>query len=125
MIARRLFSENVKLMTRCEKIKNRLTINNSLLKHVTSSTYAVFRIFDVLTHNVRVVDVQTKNQQKIIKRIKKQNEILHSNLKITKMTWLKNVVNNEKKLSSFIIEIYNVEQTNRLIKDICFTSTRI
>jgi hypothetical protein len=86
MIARRLFNENVKLMTRSEKIKNKLTINNSLLKHVTSSTYAVFRIFDVLAHDVRVVDVQTKNQQKIIKRIKKQNEILHSSLKITKMT---------------------------------------
>ncbi len=62
MIARRLFNENVKLMIRSEKIKNKLTINNSLLKHVTSSTYAVFRIFDVLTHDVRVVDVQTKNQ---------------------------------------------------------------
>jgi hypothetical protein len=86
MIARRLLNENVKLMTRSEKIKNKLTINNSLLKHVTSSTYTVFRIFDVLAHDVRVVDVQTKNQQKIIKRIKKQNKILHSNLKIAKMT---------------------------------------
>jgi hypothetical protein len=86
MIARRLLNENVKLMTRFEIIKNRLTINNSLLKHVTLSTYAVFKIFDVLIHDVRVVDVQTKNQQKIIKRIKKQNEILHSNLKITRMT---------------------------------------
>jgi hypothetical protein len=57
MIARRLLSENVKLMTRSEKIKNKLTINNSLLKHVTSSIYAVFRIFDVLAHDVRVVDV--------------------------------------------------------------------
>jgi mevalonate kinase len=38
MIARRLLSENVELMTRFEKIRNRLTINNSLLKHVTSST---------------------------------------------------------------------------------------
>jgi hypothetical protein len=33
------------------------------------------------------------------------------------MTWLKSVVNSEKKLSSLIVEIYNVEQTNRLIKD--------
>jgi Mg2+ and Co2+ transporter CorA len=57
MIARRLLNENVKLMIRFEKIKNNLTINNSLLKYVTSSTYAVFKIFDVLTHNVRIVDV--------------------------------------------------------------------
>jgi hypothetical protein len=33
------------------------------------------------------------------------------------MTWFKSVVNNKKKLSSLIVEIYNVEQTNRLIKD--------
>ncbi len=57
MIARRLLNENVELMTCFEKIRNKLTINNSLLKHVTSSTYAVFRIFDVLAHDVRVVDI--------------------------------------------------------------------
>jgi cell division FtsZ-interacting protein ZapD len=57
MIARRLLNENVELMIRFEKIKNQLTINNSLLKHVTSSTYVVFRIFDVLTHDLRVVDI--------------------------------------------------------------------
>jgi hypothetical protein len=33
------------------------------------------------------------------------------------MTWFKSVVNSEKKLSLLIVEIYSVEQTNRLIKD--------
>jgi hypothetical protein len=117
MIARRLLNENVELMTRSKKIRNRSTINNSLLKHVTLSTYAVFKTFDVLAYDVRVVDVQTKNQQKIIKRIKKQNEILHSSLQIARMTRSKNVVNNEKKLSSLIVKIYSAEQIDRLIKD--------
>ncbi len=126
MIAQRLLSENVKLMTRSEKIKKRLTISNSLLKHVASSTYVVFRIFDVFAHDVRVVDVQTKNQQKIIKRMKKQNETLHSSLKIAKMTWSKNVVNSEKKLSSLIVKIYSVEQIDRLIKnDLFYEYTQI
>ncbi len=93
---RRLFNENIELMTRSKKIKNWLIFDNSLLKHVTSSTYVVSKIFEMLIHDVRVVDVQTTNQQKIIRRIKKQNEILHSSLKIVKITWSKSVVNNEK-----------------------------
>ncbi len=64
VITRRLFNKNIKLMTRSKKIKNRLIFNNSLLKHVISSTYVVLRIFEILTHDVRVVDVQTKNHRK-------------------------------------------------------------
>jgi hypothetical protein len=85
MTTRRLFSENIKLMTRSKKIKNRLIFDNSSLKHVISSTYVMSKIFEMLIHDVRVVDVQTTNQQKIIRRIKKQNEILHSSLKIVKI----------------------------------------
>jgi hypothetical protein len=82
---RRLFSENIELMTRSKKIKNRLIFSNSLLRHVISSTYAMFKIFEVLIDDVRVIDIQTKNQQKIIRRIKKQNEILHSSLQIVRV----------------------------------------
>jgi hypothetical protein len=58
-------------MTRLKKIKNRLIFYNSLLKHVISLIYAVLKTFQMLTHDVRVVDVQTNNSQKIIRRIKK------------------------------------------------------
>ncbi len=85
MTTRRLFSENVKIITRSEKAKNRLTISNSLMKHVASSAYATLRTFEVLAHDVRVIDVQTINQQKIIQRIERQNEVLHSNLRIARV----------------------------------------
>ncbi len=85
MTIKRLFNENVKLITRSKKIKNRLTINNSLMKNVVSSTYAMSRIFEILIHEMRIIDVQTSNQQKIIRRIEKQNKILHSNLRIAKV----------------------------------------
>jgi hypothetical protein len=85
MTTKRLFNENVKLITRSKKIKNRLIINNSLMKNVASSAYAMSRIFEILTHEVRVIDVQTSNQQKIIRRIEKQNEILHSSLRIARI----------------------------------------
>ncbi len=85
MTTKRFFNENVKIITHSKKIKNHLTINNSLMKHVASSTYATLRTFEVLIHDVRVIDVQTINQQKIIQRIEKQNEILHSSLRIAKV----------------------------------------
>jgi hypothetical protein len=85
MTTRRLFNENVKLIIRSKKVKNRLIINNSLMKNVASSAYAMSRIFEILTHEVRVIDVQTSNQQKIIRRIEKQNEILHSSLRIARI----------------------------------------
>jgi uncharacterized protein (DUF2344 family) len=66
---------------------------------------------------VRMIDVQTSNQQKIIRRIEKQNETLHSNLWIAKIVWSKNVINEKKELSSLIVKIHNAEQINRLIKN--------
>jgi hypothetical protein len=85
MTTKRFFNENVKLITRSKKIKNRLIINNSLMKNITSSTYAMSRIFEILIHEMRMIDVQTNNQQEIIRRIKKQNEILHSSLRIARI----------------------------------------
>ncbi len=117
MTTKRLFNENVKLITRLKKVKNRLTINNSLMKSVASSTYTMSRIFEILIHEMRMIDVQTSNQQKIIRRIEKQNEILHSNLRIARIIWSRNVINEKKQLSSLIVKIHSAEQINRLIKD--------
>ncbi len=117
MTTKRFFNENVKLITRSKKIKNRLIINNSLMKNVASSTYAMLKIFEILIHEMRMIDVQTNNQQKIIRRIEKQNEILHSSLRIAKIIWARSVINEEKKLSSLIVKIHNAEQINRLIKN--------
>jgi hypothetical protein len=85
MTTRRLLSEDVELITRSKETKNRLTISNSLMKNVASSAYAVSRTFEVLTHEVRVTDVQTDNQQEIIRRIEKQNETLHPGLRIARV----------------------------------------
>jgi hypothetical protein len=117
LTTRHLSSENVKMMTSTKKIKKRVIINEIFAKNIASSTYIMRRTFEVFTHDVCVVDVQTINQQKTIRKIEKQNEALHSRLKIVKIIWFKSVNNSNKKLTSLIIEIYNVEQSNRLIKD--------
>jgi hypothetical protein len=85
MMTKRFFNKNVKLIICLKKIKYRLTINNFLMKNVVSSTYAMSRIFKILIHEMQMIDVQTNNQQKIIRRIEKQNEILHSNLRIARI----------------------------------------
>jgi hypothetical protein len=85
LTTRRLSSEDVKMMTRIKKIKKRVIINEILAKNIASSTYIMRRTFEMLTHDVRVVDVQTINQQKTIHKIEKQNEVLHSKLKIVKI----------------------------------------
>jgi hypothetical protein len=117
MTTKRLFNENVKLITRSKKIKNRLIINNSLMKNVASSTYTMSRIFEILIHEMRMIDVQMSNQQEIIRRIEKQNETLHSNLRIAKVIWSRSVINEEKELFSLIVKIHSAEQINRLIKN--------
>ncbi len=61
MTTKRFFNENVKLIIRSKKIKNRLIINNSLMKNVASSTYTMSRIFEILIHEMRMIDVQTNN----------------------------------------------------------------
>jgi hypothetical protein len=61
MTTKRFFNENVKLITRSKKIKNSLTINNSLTKSVTSSTYAMSKIFEILIYEMRMIDVQMNN----------------------------------------------------------------
>jgi hypothetical protein len=85
LTTRRLSNEDVKMMTRTRKIKKRVIINETFARNIASSTYIMRRTFEVLIHDVRVVDVQTINQQKTIRRIEKQNEALHSRLKIVKI----------------------------------------
>jgi hypothetical protein len=85
LTTRRLSSENVKMMTRTEKIKKRVIISEIFAKSIASSTYIMRRTFEMLIHDVRVVDVQTINQQKTIRKIEKQNKALHSRLKIVRI----------------------------------------
>jgi hypothetical protein len=85
LTTRCLLSEDVKMMTRTKKIKKRVIINEIFAKNIASSIYIMRKTFEMLIHDVRVVDVQTINQQKTICKIEKQNETLHSRLKIVKI----------------------------------------
>jgi hypothetical protein len=82
---KRLFSDDLKLLARFEKAKERMKQDNEFLYDITSSTTTMRRIYVVLTHDVRMNNVNTFNQQKIINQIVKQNSSLHENLNIVRI----------------------------------------
>jgi hypothetical protein len=57
LMTRHLSSENVKIMTRTEKIKKRVVINEIFAKNIASSTYIIRRTLEMLTYDVRVVNI--------------------------------------------------------------------
>ncbi len=67
------------------KTKERMKQNKEFLYDITSSTTTMRRTYVVLTHDVRMSNVNTFNQQKIINQIVKQNNSLHKCLKIVRI----------------------------------------
>ncbi len=82
---KRLLSDDLKLLARFEKTKERKKQDKELLHDITSSTTAMRRTYVVLTHDVRMSNVNTFNQQTIINQIVKQNSSLHKNLNIVRI----------------------------------------
>jgi hypothetical protein len=79
---KRLFSDDLKLLARFEKTKERMKQNKKILHDITFSTTAMRCTYVVLAHNVRMSNVNTFNQQTIINQIVKQNSNLHKDLNI-------------------------------------------
>jgi hypothetical protein len=82
---KRLFNDDLKLLARFEKTKERMKQNKELLHDITFSTTAMRRTYVVLTHDVRMSNVNTFNQQTIINQIVKQNNNLHKDLNIVRI----------------------------------------
>ncbi len=83
---RRLFNENLKLFASFKKIKTRMKRDLTLMNNIISSTTTMKRTYVVLTHDVRLNSVNTFNQKAMIKKIIKQNNTLHKNLDILRLT---------------------------------------
>jgi hypothetical protein len=82
---KRLFSEDIKILTRSTKMKQKLKQNKTLLKNVISTTFLSRRIFEIMIHDVKITSINTQNQQTAIKHIVRQNASMHSNLKIARV----------------------------------------
>jgi hypothetical protein len=64
---------DMKLLARFEKTREKMKQNREYLYDITSLTTTMRRTYVVLTHDVRMSNVNTFNQQKIINQIVKQN----------------------------------------------------
>jgi hypothetical protein len=82
---KRLLNDDLKLLARFEKTRERMTQDRKLLHDITLSTTAMRRTYVVLTHDVRMSNVNTFNQQTIINQIVKQNSSLHKDLNIVRV----------------------------------------
>ncbi len=115
---KRLSSEDIEILTRSAKTKQRLKQNKTLLTNVASTTSLSRRIFEIMIHDVRMTSINTQNQQTAIEHIVRQNASMHSNLKIARVIWSKRAkVISSKKYFSLIMKIYNAATINRLIKE--------
>ncbi len=81
-----LFNENLKLFISFEKIKTRMKRDLTLMNDIISFTTTMKRIYVVLTSDVRLNNVNTLNQKTKIDKIIKQNNTLHKNLIILRVT---------------------------------------
>jgi hypothetical protein len=82
---KRLFSENIEILTRFVKTKQKLKQNKTLFKDVVMTTSLSRRTFEIMIHEIKITSINTQNQQKTITHIMRQNASMHSNLKITRV----------------------------------------
>jgi hypothetical protein len=83
---RRLSNDDVKMFIKSIEIKNKLKKNDKLSKFIIAFVHVMKKTYEIMTHDMRVVDVNTINQQKIIQKIINQNKTLHPQLQITRIT---------------------------------------
>jgi D-arabinose 1-dehydrogenase-like Zn-dependent alcohol dehydrogenase len=82
---RRLLNENLKLLASFEETRTRMKKNLALMNDITLFATTVKCTYVVLTHDMRLSNVNTLNQQKAIRNIIKQNNILHKDLNIVRV----------------------------------------
>jgi hypothetical protein len=82
---RRLFSDNIEILTQIVKTKQRLKQNKTLFKNVVMTTSLSRRTFEIMIHEVKITSINTQNQQKTITHIMRQHASMHSNLKIARV----------------------------------------
>ncbi len=78
---KRFFNEDIKILTRFVKTKQRLKQNKTLFKDVVMTIFLSRRTFEIMIHEVKITSINTQNQQKTIAHIIRQNTSMHLNLK--------------------------------------------
>ena len=114
---RKLPSGDLLVQTTMKETRDVLAKGGEWLTKVAGSVTVLRTTFAVYTHGVRVVNVNTAEQDMAIRKITEQNKRLHPTLEITRLAWPKQVAESGKSYSSIIIEVATAEMANRLIDE--------
>jgi hypothetical protein len=87
--ARRLPSGDILISTLTERARIALERSSEWLRAVTSTAEVLYTMFPVFVHGVRVQEVNTNEQKRVITAICKENSLLHPGLEITRIAWPK------------------------------------
>jgi hypothetical protein len=113
--AKRLPSGDILLSTLTEKARIELEKNNAWLRVVAPTAEVRRTTFPIFIHGVRVQGVNTNEQIRAITAIRDENSQLHPGLEITRVSWTKRAITEQKRYSSLILETASPETANRII----------
>jgi hypothetical protein len=113
--ARRLPSGDILFSTLTEKARIELEKCSDWLRAVAPTAEVRRTTFPVHVHGVRVQGIKTNDQIRTIAAIRDENSQLHPNLEITRVSWPKRTITEQKRYSSFILETASPETANRII----------
>jgi hypothetical protein len=71
--------------------------------------------FPLYVHGVRIQGINTNDQTRSITALRDENSQLHPGLEITRVSWTKLTITEEKRYSSLILETASPETANRII----------
>jgi hypothetical protein len=113
--ARRLPSGDILVSTLTEKARIELEKSSDWLRAVASTAVVRRTTFPLHVHGVRVQGVNTNDQIRSITALRDENSQLHPDLEITRVSWSKRTITEEKRYSSLILETASPETANRII----------
>ncbi len=123
LAARRLFSENILIITDLKFIKEQLKHNSSWLTVINQTVKMNHRRFSVMMHEICVTVLNCSQQVKVIKQLMRQNCHLKKKLKILYMCWFVKIIKHNKAIFYLMMNVIMSVQVNMLIdEDLLFQS---
>ena len=117
MKLRWFFSENLMLFLASTIVKKKLKKKTKWIKSIKNSTKILKRFYEILMHEIRIENVNSKKQNEAIEKLLKQNKMFHKNLNIIRMTWSRKMKRLKKAYFSLIVETKFSKKINRIITE--------
>lgn len=111
-----LFSGNIVLHTADSQVHERMKRKRKWTREIAESTWILWKMFEVLMHEVHIT-MNMSNQKKVIIYMQKKNRSLHQELEILRVMWSKKVVKSNKSHSLIIVKVTSKMMTNQMLNN--------